>query len=150
MIQIRLVPIFAALVFLISAAGIASAGLGVSGAFVEKEISPGGSISAIMKVSLGESDSPTDIAVEVFGLGQDRNLMLLCLNASSDTPYSARPFLNASPSSFHLDPGKSEVVTLRGSIPADVGSGGRYAVVNIHRVPRETKPSASLLPSMSR
>jgi len=120
------------LVFLILAADLASAGLGTTGAKLEKQVAPGEHFTHLMQVKTDASDQPMNLNVTIFGFGQypqgaDRELI-----ASQDiSPYTARPFLTVSPVSFHLDPGETQDVTLEGDIPMDVGSGGRYALVNI-------------------
>jgi methionine-rich copper-binding protein CopC len=129
-------PISIAIVLLILAAGLASAGLAVGGANLEKSIAPGEHLSHVIKVATSASDTPMDIHAEVFGYGQSLQGLNTEQNASLDkSPYTARPFLKVSPSSFHLDPGKSQEVTLEGDIPKDVGSGGRYALVGVRTLP---------------
>ena len=121
------------LVLLLLAVGTASAGLGTSGSKLEKEVSPGEHLTHVMQVKSDASDPPMDIQVELLGYGQAPNGANRELNASNDTsPYSARPFLEVSPASFHLKPGDTQDVTLEGVIPKDVGSGSRYALVKIH------------------
>ena len=132
--------IIVALGLLLLANDFASAGLAVGNAILEKEIAPGGNISHLMTVSTRESDPSMDIKVDVMGYGQSLDGTNIGLNASRDTgTYTARPFLKASPDSFHLDPGKSQKVMLKGDIPSDVGSGGRYALINIHSLPMGNK-----------
>ena len=121
------------LFLLLLGVGIASSALGTSGSILEKEVVPGDHLTHIMHVKLDSSDQPMDIQVELLGYGQSEDGAKRELNASLDTsPYSARPFLKVSPASFHLDPGKTQDVTLEGDIPKNIGSGGRYALVKIH------------------
>ena len=135
MLKSKLNRLYFATVFILLVTGIASAGLVVGGAILEKEIVPGEHLSHVMTVQTRESDPAMDIKVSVLGYGQSLSEKI-DLNASQDTsPYTARTFLKVSPNSFHLDPGKSIKVTLDGDIPKDVGSGGRYAVINIQSLP---------------
>lgn len=136
MIKSRLMLISLAVGVCLLTVGLGSAGLGVSGAKVVEDISPGGSISHVMKVQTRATDQPMDLLVDIFGYGQKPDGSIITLNASEDTsPYSARTFLNVSPSRFHLNPGDSQEVKLEGNIRKDVGAGGRYALVKIHSLP---------------
>jgi hypothetical protein len=133
MLKSKLMIASMSLVFLILVAGLASAGLGTSGSKLEKEVTSGEHITHLMQVKTDASDQSMDIQVEILGYGQSQDGAKRELNASQDiSPYTARPFLSVSPSSFHLDPGKTQDVTLEGDIPKDVGSGSRYALVKIH------------------
>ena len=125
------------LVLLLLASGVASAGLGVVGAKLDKNVDPGDKFTHVMQVKSDPTDNPVNISVDIFGFGQGDDGSTREINASKDTsPYTARPFLTIIPDSFHLDPGKSQQVTLDVDIPKDiVGSGGRYAVVKIHTLP---------------
>ncbi len=113
----------------------ALAGLSVSGAKVEAEVAPGSDYTAKMIVG-NTSDIPMDIAVEARGYGTSPASSFAALKPGEDnSPYSAQEFLSISPASFILKPGESKdiIVTIR--VPADVGDGGRYAIVFIHTVP---------------
>ena len=132
----KFMPISLVIVFILLAAGIASGGLIVSNAILEKEVAPGDHINHVINAQTRASDPPMDFIVDIYGYGQSLDGGSIGLNASQDTsPYTARPFFNVSPQSFHLDPGKSQEVTLEGDIPKDAGSGGRYALVKIHSLP---------------
>lgn len=115
----------------------ALAGLRVVGAKIEAQVSPGSETSYNIKV-VDNSDVPMDIAIEVKGYGTSAEGTLKVLEPEEDaSPYSAREFLTVSPDSFHLEPGESQDVTVTAKIPAEVGNGGRYAVVFIHTIPGE-------------
>jgi hypothetical protein len=136
MLKSKFASISMGLIFLLLATNIASAGLLVGNAILEKDIAPGDHISHLMTVTTRDSDPSMDFKVEVMGYGQSPDGSNNELNASQDTsPYTARPFLKVSTDSFHLDPGKSQQITLDGDIPKDVGSGSRYALVNIQSLP---------------
>lgn len=122
------------LLFLVSST--ASAGLGVSGAIIERKVDPGETFTHEMTISSDTASPPMDLAVDILGMNQTSDGEYTELNDSDDIgPYSARTFLKASPESFHLDPGESQKVAIEGKIPFDSHPGGRYALVNIHSLP---------------
>lgn len=118
------------LVFLITLVPQASA-LGVEGVIFEAEASPGQHIIHEMTVSLKEDEAPLDLQVEVQDWGQALDGINQKLEEGTKAAYSAKGFLNVSPSSFHLLPGGSQKVMVGGDIPPDIGSGGRYALIGI-------------------
>jgi hypothetical protein len=133
MLKSKLLSISIAIIVLLLVAGLASAGLAVGGAILEKDIAPGEHLTHVIQVSTRASDLPMDIKVEVMGYGQSLDGTNIELNSSQDNgPYSAKSFLKVSLESFHLEPGEVKQVTLEGDIPSDAKSGGRYALVNIH------------------
>lgn len=124
------------LVFLILVSSVASAGLGVSGAIIERKVDPGGAFAHEMTVSSDIASPPMDLAVDIMGMNQTIDGESIELNESEDaSPFSACQFLNANPSSFHLEPGQSQNVIVEGKIPPDAPPGGRYALINIHSHP---------------
>lgn len=113
-------------------------GLGVSGVIFEADVSPGDSISHEMTVSLREGEMPLDLVVRV----EDWNQSIDGVNQPQEemagqSTYSARSFLKAEPSKFHIDPGESRKIVLRGDVPLDVGAGGRYALIGIYSIPEK-------------
>lgn len=131
------ISIFIFLVIFFTAADVASAGLRVAGAIVEKGVAPGDHFTQVINVSIRTTDEPMDLLADVIGYSQSINGDNLELNASQDTsPYSARSFLRVLPESFHLAPGESKDVTLEGDIPNDASPGGRYAIVKIQSIPK--------------
>jgi hypothetical protein len=113
-----------------------SGGLGVQGVTIEADVAPGEHFSQDIIVYITETDSPMDLLVDVMGYGQSPYGGGTEISPDDDlSPYTARPLLKASPASFHLDPGAKQVVAMEGDVPADVGAGGRYAIVNIHSQP---------------
>jgi hypothetical protein len=111
-------------------------GLGVTGAIIEMAVNPGEHISQNILVHTGPTDAPVEIIAAVMGYGQSPSGGSTELSPGNDkSPYTARNFLNATPATFHLDPGQEKAVTLEGDIPQDVGAGGRYAIVNLHTKP---------------
>ena len=112
------------------------AGLKVSGALILEDISPGEILIHKIIVSINDTDSPTDIIVQVCGAGQTVSGTYDVLDASADTsPYSARQFTTVDKNLFHLDPGASQDLTATINIPPNIRAGGCYALINI-----QTKP----------
>lgn len=123
------------LIFLLSSMP-ALAGLGVSGVVLIADVNPGQDITHEITVDSDQTDSPMDLVAEVVGFGQSLDGANMELPPEEDlSPYSARPFLTTTPVSFHLEPGTSQQIVLGGTVPMDVGSGGRYALVSIHSKP---------------
>lgn len=132
----------ASLVFLITLVPQASA-LGVEGVIFEAEASPGQHVSHEMTVSLKEDEAPLDLQVEVQDWGQALDGINQKLEEGTPAAYSAKGFLNVSPSSFHLLPGGAQKVMVEGDIPSDVGSGGRYALIGIYSLIPEADEESS-------
>jgi len=115
----------------------AAASFTVSGAGFETTAVPGEHIQHEIEVKIDDTDSPTDVVAEVMGLYQDpKSGVLIGAKAEEDkSPYSARGFLKVTPTSQHIESGKSAKFLLEGDIPEDVGDGGRYAIVDVHSLP---------------
>ncbi len=121
----------------------ASHGLAVEGVIFEAEVAPGEKIVHEMTVTLGEGEAPMDLAVEIDDWGQSEDGVNLPLeDGARPGPYSARSFLTAEPPRFHIEPGGTEKVTVRVQVPEDVGSGGRYALINIYSLPEKSETGA--------
>ena len=74
------------------------------------------------------------IAVDVMGFGCSLSGAPQGLAPEQDTgPYSARGFITVNQSSFQLKPGKSQDIIATIAVPADVGAGGRFAIIYIHQ-----------------
>ena len=107
-------------------------GLTVYNGKIETSVNPGSNNTYNMEVA-NTSDAPMDIGVEVKGYGMSASQDFIALEPKDDAnPYTAIPLLDVSPATFHLEPGKSQVITITSSIPAGIGNGGRYAIVYIH------------------
>jgi hypothetical protein len=109
----------------------ADKGLKVQGAILSRNVSPGQNLTHTMTVSIGTDDEATDITVRLGEFGQSLNGAYELLETAPNPDLSACPFITLDKESFHLEPGGSEVVTATIQIPADVGAGGRYALINI-------------------
>jgi hypothetical protein len=122
-----------------------SSALGVNGATFVRNVTPGETIHHEMIVSLEKSESSMDLVSDLSGLNQTLSGSYQAVKMDKDIgPYSARPFLNVSPASFHLDPGGSQKVILDGIVPNNVGDGGRYALVTFKSGPLGNKSVAVL------
>lgn len=114
-----------------------AAGLRLDGAVLMKEVAPGEHINHEMNVQVEEGAEPVEVHAEIFGYGMTPGSSRCQLNPEEDiSPYSARDFLTLASESASLEPGKPATLVLEGDIPEDVGSGGRYALVNIQTAPQ--------------
>jgi hypothetical protein len=134
-IKIAVTTLLIALALILIIVSPVSAGLSVSGAKIVDSVSPGQVTSYVMNVG-NTGTEPIDITVEVRGLGNSITGPTQALTAENDlSPYTAQPFITATPPSFHLEPGKSQDITVTLTVPADVGAGGRYANIFICTAP---------------
>lgn len=107
-----------------------SSGLKISGAIFEDDVLPGQEAGHEIVVSLEKDDFPLNITAEVFGYAMNENGSNIQIAPEEDTgPYSARPYLTVTPDELAVLPGESKKFLLRADVPADVGAGGRYALV---------------------
>ncbi len=114
--------------------------IGVNGAKYMDSIKPGGTDTHTMTVSIGASEAPTDLAVEVFGFGQNMDQGYSVINPTDDiSPYSARSFITLDKNALHLEPGTVATVKAKISIPGNAAPGGRYALIYIHALPGKGK-----------
>jgi hypothetical protein len=141
-IYIKAIPVYLIIAVVITclAAASAFAGLAVTGSKIEDSITAGAVKSYTISVA-DTTTEPMDIGIEIRGFGNYLSGSLQPLEPEQDlSPYSAREWTSASPSSFHLDPGGSQAVTVTINVPNDIGDGGRYAIVYIHNNPSSTSP----------
>jgi len=136
---LRMLELFSFLAIFVQA----SHALAVEGVIFDADVAPGEKIAHEMTVTLGESESPMDLAVEIDDWGQSNDGVNMPLEGqASPGPYSARGFLIVEPHRFHIEPGGTEKVVVEGDVPEDVGSGGRYALINIYSLPGKVKEDA--------
>jgi hypothetical protein len=130
---LRLLPVVLIVLAFLAAspASAAENGLRVQGAILQADVSPGQNLTHKMTVSIGTEDPATEITVRLGGYGQALSGASELLETADNTDFSARAFITLDKESFHLEPGGSEVVTATIQVPLDVGSGGRYALINI-------------------
>lgn len=111
--------------------------LSVTSGKIMAEVQPGKTYTYPMTVSIGTKESATDVAVDITGFGEARDGSYETLPAADDTgPYSARPFTSVDKPVFHLNPGGQQSFILTIQVPADIGDGGRYALLYIHSGPK--------------
>lgn len=115
-----------------------SAAFSVSGAFYMSRVSPGQEIAHDITVSIAEDAHPLNLTADIYGFAINERGSNVQLSPEDDTgPYSARPFLSVEPKSFTVEPGVPQKVLLTGTVPEDIGSGGRYAMVTIKTAPED-------------
>jgi hypothetical protein len=113
-----------------------STGFTISGAVFINTVSPGQELVHEVTLSADQNDTPLNMTAEVYGFAISENGANVQLLPEKDTGrYSARQFLRVSPKSFQLLPGGTQKVLITGTVPEDVGSGGRYALVTIKTAP---------------
>lgn len=114
-----------------------SAAFGVNGVVFSGEVSPGQEILHEISVSNDENDSRQNMTAEVFGFGKTESGVNTAVPPEMDAGlYTARPFLFVDPNNFTLEPGERKILRLTGTVPDDIGSGGRYASVIISPEPK--------------
>jgi len=125
--------VLCALLFLLALlATLNTSALTVSGGLLKADVAPGEQIKHEITVSIGENDTSIEAIAGVFGYGLSLDGARGLLAPEDDkSPYSARGFLSISPESAIIKPGEPVTFVLEGKVPEDVGSGGRYALVNI-------------------
>jgi hypothetical protein len=118
------------------ASPVLAGGLTVIGGKVEASVTPGNDYSYAMRV-MNTSDAAMDIGVEVKGYGTSPGHDFVVVEPGADTtPQTAKDLLSVSPSSFHLELGASQVITVTAKIGPGIGDGGRYGAVFIHTAPK--------------
>jgi len=96
----------------------ASVGVGVTPSLLELAAPPGGSGEQELVIS-STGDQPTEVAVTTVPLDD------------AAPAHSAVAWLDVSPASFRLSPGKKQKVTVSIDLPDDLESGGYYAAVAV-------------------
>jgi hypothetical protein len=110
--------------------------IGVSGAKYMGSIAPGGTDTQMITVSVGTDEKASDIVIDIQGFGQKADQTYFILPLEEDiSPYSARSFITVDNSTIHLEPGETKKVTATITLPKNVGSGGRYAIIYVHALP---------------
>jgi hypothetical protein len=129
------------LFFLVPSHALASPGLTVGhlgGKGLSPEVYPGESYTQTLVVSIGKDDAATDVLIEVLGYGENPDGGAEPLLPEEDkSPYSARTFIQPDRITRHVEPGETKQVEVTVTIPADVGSGGRYAILRFSTAPPE-------------
>jgi hypothetical protein len=107
-------------------------GITVSGAIIVLQVDPGEPFKYEMNLSLNPDEAPANLLVNIFGMGQTldgSNREIVTVEDSG--PFTARPFLNVSPRNIYLLGGGYKTISVEGRLPKDVGSGARFAIVNL-------------------
>jgi hypothetical protein len=114
----------------------ASTGFGVGGAIFIADVSPGQELSHVISIWTKENTTPKNFTAEVYGYARTIDGVNIEVPPENDTgSFTARPFLSIEPKSFSMGPGERTFLYLNGTVPEDVGDGGRYAIVAISTVP---------------
>jgi hypothetical protein len=127
--------LFATGLFVVCSLPVSAGGLTVYSGKIESAVISGSNNTYTMEVA-NTSDAPMDIGVDIQGYGMSPTQDFIVLEPTNDqSPYSASSFLKVSPTGFHLEPGKSQIITVTANVPAGISNGGRYAIVYIHTAP---------------
>ena len=109
----------------------------VSGVIFNPEVNAGEHVSHEITVSQKSTENATDLTIDLYDWNQTIDgSNIVGEEGSVKTPYSAKSFLNVTPSSLHLEPGSTKKILVEGDIPADTSPGGRYAIVSIMDSPK--------------
>lgn len=120
-----------------------SSGIQASGIVLDAKAAPGEQISHNITINIDKNESPSDFMVEVTDWKQGPDGSNGPATDNNTHPYSAKDFFRVSPEKFHLEPGESQTIAVKGEIPRDVGDGGRYAIIRVHTVPPVNKSGAN-------
>lgn len=137
---IVIAPVVFLLFLIIVSPAFASPGLTVGyigGKGINPEVSPGESYIQTLLVSTGKDDAPTDVLIEVLGYGDVDSGVEPVLPEADKSAYSARTFIQPDKVTLHVEPGETKRANVTVTIPADVGSGGRYAILRFSTSPPE-------------
>ena len=108
-------------------------GLKVTGGLFEKDVVPGEHIQHTIIIGVNEDAEATEATAGIYGYGMGLDGSRVPLEDTDEMkPFSASGFLNISPESAIVKPGEPATFVVEGTVPEDVGSGGRYALVEIH------------------
>ena len=136
MTKVKINRILLGCIIFFAAVAQTSMGLSVTGSIFEANVTPGEHVQHEMTVEADSGMPEMDYTAEVIGYNQSIDGVNLEVPPENDLgPYTARPFLNVSPSRFSLKPGIPQKVILEGNVPADASPGERYAFVSICSAP---------------
>jgi hypothetical protein len=114
-----------------------SVGLGIGGAIFIEDVSPGQKLVHEITVSNDENISIQNMTAEVYGFERSLDGVNVEIPLENDTgSFTARPFLSVEPKILDLGPGERKTLLLTGTVPEDVGPGGKYALVIIKTAPK--------------
>jgi len=108
-----------------------------AGSLLKKEVVPGEDIYHEITVRLSGDEFPMEAVGGLYGHGMGLDGARIPREDTDEMkPYSAVGFLKLTPERAQIEVGKPAVFVLEGKVPEDVGSGGRYALVEIHTPPQ--------------
>jgi hypothetical protein len=111
--------------------------LNFTGALLEKEVAPGEEISHTITISLSGNESSMEATGGIYGYGMGLDGTRIPREDDEEMkPFSAIGFLKLTPENATIEPGKPAVFVIEGRVPEDIGSGGKYALVEIHTPPQ--------------
>ena len=101
---------------------------------ISLSVAPGSTVTSTLTLTAGVG---LDLTVEPQGLGQaPDDGSFTFLSADKDvSQYSARPYISVSPTTFRLEAGGAQKITVTVSLPADAGNGERYALLKVSGKP---------------
>jgi hypothetical protein len=128
------ISLILALLLIVSISVNPVAAIKVEGAKIMLDLKPNTNYIFPMAVSTKPDDAASDYAVEVYGFGQSLDGgSYTPLTAAEDTgAFSARTLITMDSIVIHLEPGQRVAFNATIRVPADVGDGGRYALIHIH------------------
>ena len=108
----------------------AFAGMLILNGNYQTSLNPGESFKHTTTLSIDPDDLPMNFSVAVYDVKQGLDGYIQINDKSENNYiYTAKPFINVSPSYFHLEPGRSQDITISGVLPTEIKGGGRYAAI---------------------
>jgi hypothetical protein len=121
------------LVLLSSICSVAS-GIRISGGKCVMDVEPGASAIHTIRLEVPGATGAETMTIEVMGLEllPDGRFQAV---PDDGGEFSAVKYISLDKSSFTIDPGEREAVTVTIQVPKDAGAGGRYAMLCLHDAP---------------
>jgi hypothetical protein len=112
----------------------AGAALSATPAVLSTAIKPGGQGSSDLTLHAGQG---LDITITAEGLGQspDDGSFSYLPAAQDASPYTARPLISVSPSTFRMEAGSTQKISVSFTVPQSAGAGERYALLEVNGRP---------------
>jgi len=108
----------------------------VTNGLLLQNVNPGDNIYHSINVSIGADTEPTEVVVGLYGHDMGLDGARIPVEVNDDIrPFSAVDFLKVTPERAIINPDEPVTFVIEGRVPEDVGSGGRYAIVNITTTP---------------
>jgi hypothetical protein len=116
--------------------------LSVQPSLIDVTAKPGTTVTAKMTV---RAAAKLSVTISPLGLGQGTDGNMTSIPADLDTGgFSARTMVTSSPESLQMQPGDQVTVNVAITVPANVGQGSRYAILNITGLPPSPTGSANV------